>query len=154
MTKIVKPLGSESNKASQPSTLVPEVKILLEDLLSKKPNARVLDFGCGLGRYGEVVKSGGGSYLGLDIDPVSLGYQASIGCSAMHPKDLPSDYFYDILLIGNMSGIDGGMYLVNSRKQLKEDGVVLLWDESFQNITKGRKQRTLAFSVVGSRESS
>ena len=112
--------------------------------------SRILDFGCGLGQYGKIVKDGGGTYLGLDIDPASLGYQQSIGCSAIHPKDLPSDYFYDMLLIGNMSGIDGGMYLVNSRKQLKEDGVVLLWDESFQNMPNGKKQRTLAFSIASS----
>lgn len=149
MDKITRPVGSRHSNSSQPSTLVPEVKVLLEDLLVKKPNARVLDFGCGLGQYGKIVKDGGGTYLGLDIDPASLGYQESIGCSAMHPKDLSSTYFYDILLIGNMSGIDGGMYLVNSRKQLKEDGFVLLWDESFQSMPNGKKQRTLAFSIVG-----
>ena len=44
MDKITRPVSNKPSNSSQPSTLVPEVRVLLEDLLAKKPNARVLDF--------------------------------------------------------------------------------------------------------------
>jgi len=55
----------------------------------------------------------------------------------------------DLLLLGNMKGIDTGVHLVSVRKKLKESGSVFMWDISRQALPKGKSQTTLAMSLVG-----
>ena len=54
----------------------------------------------------------------------------------------------DILLLGNMNGIETGMHLVNARKLLKNNGTVFMWDFSKQRLPKGEFQQTVVMSVV------
>ena len=70
------------------------------------------------------------------------------GLKAYHPDNLPKDLKVDILLLGNMNGIETGMHLVNARKLLTDNGIVFMWDFSVQRLPKGKSQETVVMSVV------
>ena len=64
------------------------------------------------------------------------------------PTTYPRIWGVDILLLGNMGGIETGMHLINARKLLTDEGVVFMWDFSQQGLPKGKSQSTVAMSVV------
>lgn len=72
----------------------------------------------------------------------------SRGLTAYHPDNLPKDLAVDILLLGNMKGIETGLHLVNARKLLTDEGIVFMWDFSVQRLPKGKSQETVVMSVV------
>lgn len=90
----------------------------------------------------------GHNYIGVDIDKGALFTLAMCGFSAYHPADLPKSMEVDILLLGNMSGIETGIHLINARKLLKEDGTIFMWDFSRQKLPKEGSQETVVMSIV------
>lgn len=108
----------------------------------------VMDFGCGKGVFAEYLRELGHEYVGVDIDKDSLSDLQNRGLTAYHPDNLPKDLAVDILLLGNMKGIETGMHLVNVRKLLTDEGVVFMWDFSVQRLPKGKSQETVVMSVV------
>ena len=122
----------------------------IHSLLQGKENLTVVDFGCGEGIYADSIKELGHTYIGIDIDSSCREALASRGYQVYHPEFLPNNLSVDLLLLGNMKGIDTGMHLVSVRKKLKESGSVFMWDISRQALPKGRSQTTLAMSVVDS----
>lgn len=121
----------------------------IHSLLQGKENLVVVDFGCGEGIYADSIKELGHTYIGVDIDSSCREALAPRGYQAYHPEFLPNDLSVDLLLLGNMKGIDTGMHLVSVRKKLNEFGSVFMWDISRQALPKGKSQTTLAMSWVG-----
>ena len=109
----------------------------------------VLDFGCGEGIYADSIRELGHTYIGVDIDSGCRNNLSAKGYQVYHPEFVPSDLSIDLLLLGNMKGIDTGMHLVSVRKKLKDAGKVFMWDISRQSLPKGKSQTTLAMSLVG-----
>lgn len=124
------------------------VKQILSQLLEEKPGAHVVDFGCGEGRLASFISERGGRYTGIDIDKLAIQRVQESGYRAITPDELREDDSFDILLLGNMSGIDGGMGFVNTRKKLKPDGLVFMWDFSKQSLPNGRRQSIISLSVT------
>lgn len=124
------------------------VKGVLNSLVEGSDKLVVMDFGCGKGIFAEYLKELGHRYIGIDIDKDSLSDLQNRGLTAYHPDNLPKDLAVDILLLGNMKGIETGMHLVNARKLLTDEGVVFMWDFSRQNLPKGKSQETVVMSVV------
>lgn len=124
------------------------VEGVLNTLVQGKGNLTILDFGCGRGVFAEYLTELGHEYIGIDIDKDSLTDLRNRGLTAYHPDKLPKDLAVDILLLGNMNGIETGMHLVNARKLLTDDGIVFMWDFSRQNLPKGKSQETVVMSVV------
>ena len=124
------------------------VEGVLNTLVQGKGNLTILDFGCGRGVFAEYLTELGHEYIGIDIDKDSLTDLRNRGLTAYHPDNLPKDLAVDILLLGNMNGIETGMHLVNARKLLTDDGIVFMWDFSRQNLPKGKSQETVVMSVV------
>lgn len=125
------------------------VQGVLDSLVEGQGCLTILDFGCGRGVFAEYLKELGHVYIGVDIDKDFLADLSNRGLTAYHPDNLPKDLAVDILLLGNMKGIDTGMHLVSVRKKLKESGNVFMWDISRQALPKGKSQTTLAMSLVG-----
>lgn len=124
------------------------VKGVLESLVEDGKGLVVMDFGCGRGVFAEYLSELGHQYIGIDIDKDSLSDLQNRGLTAYHPDNLPKDLVVDILLLGNMKGIETGMHLVNARKLLSDTGVVFMWDFSMQRLPKGKSQETVVMSVV------
>jgi methyltransferase domain len=124
------------------------VKGVLDSLVHGKRNLAILDFGCGKGVLAEYLTGLGHEYIGVDIDKDSLADLQNRGLSAYHPDSLPKDLAVDILLLGNMKGIETGLHLVNARKLLTDEGIVFMWDFSVQRLPKGKLQETVVMSVV------
>lgn len=124
------------------------VKGVLDSLVEDDKGLVVMDFGCGRGVFAEYLKELGHQYIGIDIDKDSLSDLQNRGLKAYHPDNLPKDLVVDILLLGNMKGIETGMHLVNARKLLSDTGVVFMWDFSVQRLPKGKSQETVVMSVV------
>lgn len=124
------------------------VKGVLSSLVDGSEKLVVMDFGCGRGVFAEYLKELGHVYIGVDIDKDSLTYLSNRGLKAYHPDTLPKNLEVDILLLGNMHGIETGMHLVNARKLLKNNGTVFMWDFSKQRLPKGEFQQTVVMSVV------
>ena len=124
------------------------VKGVLNSLVHGKSNLTILDFGCGKGVFAEYLRELGHEYIGVDIDKDSLEDLGSRGFTAYHPDNLPKDLAVDILLLGNMKGIETGLHLVNARKLLTDEGIVFMWDFSVQRLPKGKSQETVVMSVV------
>ncbi len=121
----------------------------IQSLLREGKNLTVLDFGCGEGIYADSIRELGHTYIGVDIDSGCRNNLSAKGYQVYHPEFIPSDLSIDLLLLGNMKGIDTGMHLVSVRKQLKDTGKVFMWDISRQSLPKGKSQTTLAMSLVG-----
>ena len=130
------------------STNVKLVKGVLSSLIDGSKELVVMDFGCGRGVFAEYLKELGHDYIGVDIDKDSLADLENRGFHAYHPDNLPKSLEVDILLLGNMNGIETGMHLVNARKLLTDKGIVFMWDFSRQNLPKGKSQETVVMSVV------
>lgn len=124
------------------------VKGVLGNLVDGSEKLVVLDFGCGKGLFAEYLKESGHEYVGVDIDKDALQDLQNRGLKAYHPDNLPKDLKVDILLLGNMNGIETGMHLVNARKLLTDDGIMFMWDFSVQRLPKGKSQETVVMSVV------
>lgn len=124
------------------------VKGILDSLVEDGKGLVVMDFGCGRGVFCEYLSELGHQYIGIDIDKDSLSDLENRGLKAYHPDNLPKDLVVDILLLGNMKGIETGMHLVNARKLLSDTGVVFMWDFSVQRLPKGKSQETVVMSVV------
>lgn len=124
------------------------VKGVLDSLVEDSKGLVVMDFGCGRGVFAEYLKELGHQYIGVDIDKESLSDLSNRGLTAYHPDNLPKDLAVDILLLGNMKGIETGLHLVNARKLLTDEGVVFMWDFSVQQLSKGKSQKTVVMSVV------
>lgn len=124
------------------------VKGVLGNLVDGSEKLVVLDFGCGKGLFAEYLKESGHEYVGVDIDKDALQDLQNRGLKAYHPDNLPKDLKVDILLLGNMNGIETGMHLVNARKLLTDNGIVFMWDFSVQRLPKGKSQETVVMSVV------
>lgn len=124
------------------------VKGVLSSLVDGSDKLVVMDFGCGRGVFAEYLRELGHEYIGIDIDKDSLADLGSRGFTAYHPDNLPKDLEVDILLLGNMKGIETGMHLVNARKLLTDKGIVFMWDFSVQRLPKGKLQETVVMSVV------
>lgn len=124
------------------------VEGVLGSLVEGKKELTILDFGCGRGVFAEYLKDLGHEYVGVDIDKDSLADLQNRGLTAYHPDNLPKDFKVDILLLGNMNGIETGMHLVNARKLLTDNGIVFMWDFSVQRLPKGKSQETVVMSVV------
>lgn len=121
----------------------------IQSLLREGKNLVVVDFGCGEGIYADSIRELGHVYIGVDIDSGCRNSLSARGYQVYHPEFIPSDLSIDLLLLGNMKGIDTGMHLVSVRKQLKDTGKVFMWDISRQSLPKGKSQTTLAMSLVG-----
>lgn len=124
------------------------VKGVLDSLIEDSNGLVVMDFGCGRGVFAEYLIELGHTYIGVDIDKDSLSDLQNRGLTAYHPDNLPKDLAVDILLLGNMKGIETGMHLVNARKLLTDKGIVFMWDFSVQRLPKGKSQETVVMSVV------
>lgn len=124
------------------------VEGVLESLICDKHGLVILDFGCGKGVFSEYLRALGHEYVGVDIDKDLLSTLAERGFTTYHPDNLPKDLGVDILLLGNMGGIETGMHLINARKLLADEGIVFMWDFSHQGLPKGKSQETVAMSVV------
>ena len=124
------------------------VKGVLDSLVKDSHGLVVMDFGCGRGVFAEYLKELGHEYIGIDIDKNSLSDLQNRGLKAYHPDNLPKDLVVDILLLGNMKGIETGLHLINARKLLSNTGVVFMWDFSVQRLPKGKSQETVVMSVV------
>lgn len=124
------------------------VEGVLNTLVQGKGNLTILDFGCGRGVFAEYLTELGHEYVGVDIDKDSLSDLQNRGLTAYHPDNLPKDLKVDILLLGNMNGIETGLHLVNARKLLTDNGIVFMWDFSVQRLPKGKSQETVVMSVV------
>lgn len=124
------------------------VEGVLDSLVEDSKGLVVVDFGCGRGVFAEYLKDLGHEYVGVDIDKDSLEDLKNRGLKAYHPDNLPKDLKVDILLLGNMNGIETGMHLVNARKLLTDNGIVFMWDFSVQRLPKGKSQETVVMSVV------
>ena len=124
------------------------VEGVLSTLVEGQKELTILDFGCGNGVFAEYLTVLGHQYIGIDIDKDSLADLAHRGLTAYHPDNLPKDLAVDILLLGNMKGIETGMHLVNARKLLTDEGIVFMWDFSIQRLPKGKSQETVVMSVV------
>ena len=124
------------------------VQGVLSSLVDGSKGFVVMDFGCGRGLFAEYLRGLGHEYIGVDIDKDSLADLENRGFNAYHPDNLPKSLEVDILLLGNMNGIETGMHLVNARKLLTDKGVVFMWDFSRQNLPKGKSQETVVMSVV------
>ena len=124
------------------------VKGVLDSLVEGQKKLTILDFGCGRGVFAEYLKDLGHEYIGVDIDKDSLADLENRGFNAYHPDNLPKSLEVDILLLGNMNGIETGMHLVNARKLLTDNGIVFMWDFSVQRLPKGKSQETVVMSVV------
>lgn len=124
------------------------VKGVLDSLVEDSKGLVVMDFGCGRGVFAEYLKELGHEYIGVDIDKDSLSDLQNRGLTAYHPDNLPKELAVDILLLGNMKGIETGLHLVNARKLLSDTGVVFMWDFSLQRLPKGKSQETVVMSVV------
>lgn len=124
------------------------VEGVLSSLVDDSKDLVVMDFGCGKGLFAEYLRELGHEYVGVDIDKDSLADLENRGFSAYHPDNLPKSLEVDILLLGNMNGIETGMHLVNARKLLTDKGVVFMWDFSVQRLPKGKSQETVVMSVV------
>jgi hypothetical protein len=128
------------------------VQGVLSSLVDGSKELVVMDFGCGRGVFAEYLKELGHEYIGVDIDKDSLADLENRGFNAYHPDRLPKNLEVDILLLGNMNGIETGMHLVNARKLLKNNGTVFMWDFSKQRLPKGEFQQTVVMSVVSKEE--
>ena len=124
------------------------VKGVLDSLIEDSQGLVVMDFGCGKGVFAEYLTELGHQYIGIDIDKDSLEDLNNRGLTAYHPDNLPKDLAVDILLLGNMKGIETGLHLVNARKLLTDEGIVFMWDFSVQRLPKGKSQETVVMSVV------
>ena len=124
------------------------VEGVLNTLVQGKDNLTILDFGCGKGVFAEYLTGLGHEYIGIDIDKDSLADLSNRGLKAYHSDNLPKNLEVDILLLGNMKGIETGMHLVNARKLLTDEGIVFMWDFSVQRLPKGNSQETVVMSVV------
>lgn len=124
------------------------VEGVLNTLVQGKGSLTILDFGCGKGVFAEYLKELGHNYIGVDIDKDALNDLKDRSFLSYHPDNLPKDLKVDILLLGNMNGIETGMHLVNARKLLTDNGIVFMWDFSRQNLPKGKSQETVVMSVV------
>ena len=124
------------------------VKGVLDSLVEDSHGLVVMDFGCGKGVFAEYLIELGHKYIGIDIDKDSLSDLQNRGLTAYHPDNLPKDLAVDIILLGNMKGIETGMHLVNARKLLSDKGIVFMWDFSVQRLPKGKLQETVVMSVV------
>ena len=124
------------------------VKGVLDSLVEDSKSLVVMDFGCGRGVFAEYLTELGHQYIGIDIDKDSLSDLQNRGLTAYPPDNLPKDLAVDILLLGNMKGIETGLHLVNARKLLSDTGVVFMWDFSVQRLPKGKSQETVVMSVV------
>lgn len=124
------------------------VKGVLDSLVEDSKGLVVMDFGCGRGVFAEYLKELGHEYIGVDIDKDSLSDLQNRGLTAYHPDNLPKDLAVDILLLGDMKGIETGLHLVNARKLLTDEGIVFMWDFSVQRLPKGKSQETVVMSVV------
>lgn len=121
----------------------------IHSLLRDGKNLVVVDFGCGEGIYADSIRELGHTYIGVDIDSGCRNCLSARGYQVYHPEFVPSSLGIDLLLLGNMKGIDTGMHLVSVRKKLKDTGKVFMWDISRQPLPKGKSQTTLAMSLVG-----
>ena len=124
------------------------VEGVLSSLVDGSKKMVVMDFGCGKGVLAEYLIFLGHKYVGVDIDKDALQDLQNRGLKAYHPDNLPKNLEVDILLLGNMSGIETGMHLVNARKLLTDNGIVFMWDFSVQRLPKGKSQETVVMSVV------
>lgn len=124
------------------------VEGVLSNLVEGSEKLVVLDFGCGKGVFAEYLRELGHDYIGVDIDKDFLTDLGNRGLKAYHPNNLPKNLEVDILLLGNMNGIETGLHLVNARKLLKNNGTVFMWDFSKQRLPKGELQQTVVMSVV------
>lgn len=124
------------------------VKGVLDSLVEDYQGLVVMDFGCGRGVFAEYLTELGHQYIGIDIDKDALQDLQNRGLTAYHPDNLPKDLAVDILLLGNMRGIETGLHLVNARKLLTDEGIVFMWDFSVQRLPKGKSQETVVMSVV------
>ena len=124
------------------------VKGVLNSLVEDSKGLVVMDFGCGRGVFAEYLAELGHKYIGISIDKDSLSDLQDRGLTAYHPDNLPKDLAVDILLLGNMKGIETGLHLVNARKLLTDEGIVFMWDFSVQRLPKGKSQETVVMSVV------
>jgi methyltransferase domain len=124
------------------------VQGVLDSLIEGSKDLVVMDFGCGKGLFAEYLRESGHEYVGVDIDKDSLEDLQNRNLKAYHPDNLPKDLKVDILLLGNMNGIETGMHLVNARKLLTDNGIVFMWDFSVQRLPKGKSQETVVMSVV------
>lgn len=124
------------------------VKGVLDSLVEDYQGLVVMDFGCGKGVFAEYLTELGHQYIGIDIDKDSLADLQNRGLTSYHPDKLPKDLAVDILLLGNMKGIETGLHLVNARKLLTDEGIVFMWDFSVQRLPKGKLQETVVMSVV------
>ena len=124
------------------------VKGVLNSLVEDSQGLVVLDFGCGKGVFAEYLTELGHKYIGIDIDKDSLSDLQNRGLTAYHLDNLPKDLAVDIILLGNMKGIETGMHLVNARKLLSDKGIVFMWDFSVQRLPKDKLQETVVMSVV------
>lgn len=124
------------------------VEGVLNTLVEGQKELTILDFGCGKGVFAEYLTGLGHEYIGVDIDKDSLADLQNRGLTSYHPDNLPKDLAVDILLLGNMKGIETGLHLVNARKLLTDEGIVFMWDFSVQRLPKGKLQETVVMSVV------
>lgn len=124
------------------------VEGVLDSLIEGSKELVVMDFGCGKGLFAEYLRESGHKYVGVDIDKDALKDLTERCFYAYHPDNLPKDLKVDILLLGNMNGIETGMHLVNARKLLTDNGIVFMWDFSVQRLPKGKSQETVVMSVV------
>ena len=120
----------------------------ISSILRERKNLAVVDFGCGQGLFAKSISRLGHEYIGVDIDNECRSALADQGYSVYHPDFVPNGLEVDVLLLGNMGGIETGRHLVDVRKKLKEDGVVFMWDFSIQRLPKGKSQETVAMNLV------
>lgn len=124
------------------------VEGVLSTLVEGQKKLTILDFGCGRGVFAEYLRELGHEYVGVDIDKDAIRDLTERCFHAYHPDNLPKNLAVDILLLGNMKGIETGMHLVNARKLLTNEGIVFMWDFSVQRLPKGKSQETVVMSVV------
>jgi SAM-dependent methyltransferase len=63
---------------------------------------RLLDVGCGHGRFAEVVAAAGAEYVGIDVNPESVQLCRGRGLDARLPSELLASEVFDIVLLSHV----------------------------------------------------
>lgn len=123
--------------------------IIGEYMVANHGEVSVIDYGCGYAPYAEYIQHvHGANYLGVDISSECLEYVRSKGYRACNPNEISPNDRFDIMLLGNMGGIDVGKQLVSVRKKMKEKSSVIVWDTKVTNLPNGSSQDLLVLSVT------
>lgn len=124
----------------------------LEKKVLKYAHGKILDGGCGAGRYILYFQKRGFDVTGIDISPLAVKVCKERGCKKAKVMDLkhpqfPKEKFDTIILFGNNIGICGRLTYLSRllrrlRKIVKPGGHLLL---TSLDVTKTRKKAHLSY---------